>query len=73
MVRRRAYTAPLAFQPSRLRYGRVANYRSTGRLNYSVFKEREVGYFALRQMPLGKLSLHLRAIEKGQIVTRKRK
>jgi hypothetical protein len=42
-------------------------------LNYSVFKEREVGYFALRQMPLGKLSLHLRAIEKGQIVTRKRK
>ena len=31
----------------------------------------EVGRFALRQMPLGKLSLHLRAIEKGQSIASK--
>ena len=40
---------------------------------YSVFKVHEVGRFSLRRVPLGKLSLHLVGIEKGQFVALKLK
>ncbi len=34
------------------------------------FQGAQVGRFALRQVPLGKLSLHLVADENGQIITK---
>jgi len=71
----RTCTASLAFQPPRLLCDRAANYGSIiigvpddGTIQFS--KVPEVGRFALRQVPLGKLSSHLVADENGQIITK---
>ena len=70
----RTCTASLAFQPPRLLCDRAANYGSIiigvpddGTIQFSRCARSDV---ALRQVPLGKLSLHLVADENGQIITK---
>ncbi len=74
----RTCTASLAFQPPRLLCDRAANYGSIiigvpddGTIQFSRSLRSDV--FALRQVPLGKLSSHLVADENGQFVALKLK
>ena len=70
----RTCTASLAFQPPRLLCDRAANYGSIiigvpddGTIQFSRFMRSDA--LPCGRVPLGKLSLHLVGIEKGQIVT----